>query len=524
MALTVREMLQMEEMRGYEIISGGGGLDREVVTVSVMDAPDIFQWLRGGELVLTSGYTIKDEPESIAGLIEKIDRAGAAALFIKMGRFIEKLPRDVIDISNELRFPIIFMPFDRAFIDVINPVLSRLVWTQSEIIRHSVSIHQAFVDIALHDKDISEVVAALQKLLKRDAVFFDTMFDRIFAPDGVALSENFRQCFLTEYTCIPVESDKVPYGFFVLLEKNSKIDEYDRITLEHAATYTKLIMQKKLSNMQVEKRYRDQFVQDIILSNIKSDLEMSQRSRLFGRELNGDYCVFIVDIDHFKLKFASLPQAKSGEKLNRMANSIFDAALGVFKAEGFSVFYTFFSDHAVFILYEISKGMKGRIDACIGHIHRTAREKFACTVTIAAGGTEKDKMNISKSFQEAKRAIKIARLVYGEGSTAFYDNLGIYKLLDQMKETPGVDSFYRDSLDRLFEYDKDKNGGLIQTLTALIDNNWNLKQTAKSCFFHYNTVKYRYHKIEEILGKDLSCTSERLNLELAVRLFQMSEP
>lgn len=524
MALTVRELLRMEEMQGYEVISGGEGLDREVVSVSVMDAPDIYRWLRGGELVLTSGYTIKDDPESVAGLIEKIDRTGAAALFIKMGRFIEKLPQDAVDASDRLGFPIVFMPFDRAFIDVINPVLSRIVWAQSEIIRHSISIHQAFVDIALHEKGIAEVVAALQKLLKRNAVFYDTMFDRLFAPPGVTTDEAFKQRFAEDYTCIPVESDNVRYGFFVLLEKDSTIDEYDRITLEHAATYVKLMMQKKISNMQVEKRFRDQFVQDIIFNNIKNDSELLQRSRLFGWEFKGDFCVFLVGIDDFKNRFASLSQAKNGDRLNRMATGIFEAALDLFPANGLSVIDTFFSDHAVFIMNEIGAEAKDRIGACIDDIHRMAREKFGCTVTVAAGGTEKSRMGIYKSYREAKRALKIAGIAYGPGSTAFYGDLGMYQFLDQVKDAPGVVSFYRGSLGRLFEYDRDKKGELVRTLTALIDNDWNLKQTAKACFFHYNTVKYRYHKIEEILGTDLSATSAKLNLELAVRLYRMSAP
>ena len=523
MAITVRELIQMEEMADYTILSGGKGLDREVLTVSVMDAPDVFQWLRGGELVLTSGYTMKDHPETIAELIENINKAGAAALFIKMGRFIEELPREAIEVSERLQFPIVFMPYNHPFTDVINPVLSRIVWNQSQVIRHSVSIHQAFVDIALHDKGIREVVTALQKLLKRNTVFCDTMFDRIFTPADLQLQEDFMERCADEYTCIPVESEKVPYGFFVLLEKESQINEYDRITLEHASTYVKLMMQKKISNMQVEKRYRDQFVEDLIFSNIKSDAEIIQRSKLFGWEFKGDYRVFIVGIDHFKNQFENLMYSESGEQLNRMAGSVFDAARGVFKSGGLSVIYTFFSDHAVFIMNGIGAGMKPQISSVAANIHRAIKEKFGCTVTVASGSLEKNKMDISRSYQEAKRALKIAEVVYGVDSTVFYEDLGLYKILDQISSAPGVAAYCRDSLDELIRYDREKKGELIRTLIALIENDWNLKQTAKVCFFHYNTVKYRYHKIQEFLGIDLSATSAKLNLELAVRMYQISE-
>ena len=36
---------------------------------------------------------------------------------------------------------------------------------------------------------------------------------------------------------------------------------------------------------------------------------------------------------------------------------------------------------------------------------------------------------------------------------------------------------------------------------------------------HYNTVKYRYRKIAEVLGKDLESPAVRINLSLAMELY-----
>lgn len=47
-----------------------------------MDAVDIENWLRGGEIVMTSGYIWKDNPKSILKMIESINNVGATALFI----------------------------------------------------------------------------------------------------------------------------------------------------------------------------------------------------------------------------------------------------------------------------------------------------------------------------------------------------------------------------------------------------------------------------------------------------------
>lgn len=100
--------------RGFEkfrVICGNRGLNREVSSVSVIDAPDIYNWLQGGEILLTSGYIFKDNTEYLLELIEKIAKNGAAALFMKLGRFIDDMPDEVRIKADELSFPIVYMPF-----------------------------------------------------------------------------------------------------------------------------------------------------------------------------------------------------------------------------------------------------------------------------------------------------------------------------------------------------------------------------------------------------------------------------
>ncbi len=42
--IKLREILSMPVFRNFRVVAGEGGIDREVGTVSVMDAPDIYKW------------------------------------------------------------------------------------------------------------------------------------------------------------------------------------------------------------------------------------------------------------------------------------------------------------------------------------------------------------------------------------------------------------------------------------------------------------------------------------------------
>ncbi len=72
------------------------------------------------------------------------------------------------------------------------------------------------------------------------------------------------------------------------------------------------------------------------------------------------------------------------------------------------------------------------------------------------------------------------------------------------------------------EYDKNHNSELLNTLTVILENDWNLKVSADVLFIHYNTMKYRYKKIASIINEDLNQSDVRLNLSLALKIYQMT--
>lgn len=62
---------------------------------------------------------------------------------------------------------------------------------------------------------------------------------------------------------------------------------------------------------------------------------------------------------------------------------------------------------------------------------------------------------------------------------------------------------------------------LLDTLLQIESNDWNLKITAEKMFVHYNTIKYRYKNIEELLNMDLSKQHNKFKLTMAIVLFKL---
>jgi len=161
MTITVRQMLRIPELRRMKIVAGESGLDTNLVsTVTVLDAPDIERWVHGGEFVITSGYIFKDDPTALVQVIENLSKGGMAAIGIKLERFLKTLPTEVIEAANKLRFPIINVPIDFAFSDIINPVLSNVVNAQAQELRFSEKVSQSFYELIMNGESIDEILVS----------------------------------------------------------------------------------------------------------------------------------------------------------------------------------------------------------------------------------------------------------------------------------------------------------------------------------------------------------------------------
>jgi len=90
--VTIRDIMELPVFKDARVVSGYGGMNKEVSSMTVAEVPDAADWLKGGELVVTTGYFIKDNCELQSKWVTDLIRGGAAALAIKPDRFLGTTP------------------------------------------------------------------------------------------------------------------------------------------------------------------------------------------------------------------------------------------------------------------------------------------------------------------------------------------------------------------------------------------------------------------------------------------------
>jgi purine catabolism regulator len=125
-------------------------------------------------------------------------------------------------------------------------------------------------------------------------------------------------------------------------------------------------------------------------------------------------------------------------------------------------------------------------------------------------------------YGQARRAVEVGRRVSGDGSTTFFDQLGLHRLIALVPDPAELATFVRDVLGPLAERTPEAVD-LRETLQVLLDTNFNVAEAARLQFFHYNTMRYRVGKLERLLGPLSSDPHLRLDVAVALRVLEISD-
>src|SRR5690606_38083843 len=109
-------------MQGVNVIAGAEGLGRQLNSVAVLAAPDAVSWLKGHELVVPSTFPLMRRRQPLDRMVEDLAARGVAVLGVQLNRFMTDLPPAMLRRVDDQKLPIVSLPMESAWTDVINPI------------------------------------------------------------------------------------------------------------------------------------------------------------------------------------------------------------------------------------------------------------------------------------------------------------------------------------------------------------------------------------------------------------------
>ncbi|MCD8221382.1 MAG: PucR family transcriptional regulator [Clostridiales bacterium] len=130
--MTIKNILENNDIfSDATLLAGQKGTDKEVTSVMVLEAADIENWGREGQLLLTSFFALQAlDVEKSREFLVKCRDLGISGLAVKMGRLINDIPSFFVDYCNYYAIPLITLPqdirYEQIIISILEPIITQL--------------------------------------------------------------------------------------------------------------------------------------------------------------------------------------------------------------------------------------------------------------------------------------------------------------------------------------------------------------------------------------------------------------
>ena len=180
------------------------------------------------------------------------------------------------------------------------------------------------------------------------------------------------------------------------------------------------------------------------------------------------------------------------EKIKRYVQFTFNARISLKQTD----YASFIHNHKVIFI------LKNVEPFAIQEIFKLVKEDRYFKDSIVSVSDSTDTVEeLSEIYEHAKIALEINS---EPDKINYYENLGLYKILFDVKNPKILKTFYNENLGKLEELDADKKEDFLRTLALYLKTGGNALKVAELNNAHRNTILYRISRMEEILGFDFS--------------------
>jgi purine catabolism regulator len=511
--ITVHDVVRLALPPGTTILAGAAGLLHQVTWVATPRATlPAFVNLRGGELALVSVAAIQalDERLTLASLVERLAPVPISAV-AALGD-VSDAARAAADAA---RIPLLRLP-EGADLREVEREVQRLIGDyEAQIDRRAAQLGSLLTQRSLAGAGLQGLLDTLAERTGQGVACYAATGElramKARGPIRVAL-QTLRPATPGSTTQLgqsiwvqPLGAGGERLGFLALA--GEKLDDWDRQAALQGAAALALELAKEHAVIAAEDRLRGDFVQMVLAGPPADGEALLRRGQELGYDLRKPHVALLCSVGKPDESAAARAAGALGNALAGLGIS----APTMRRADGI-LCYLPLSDPAQ-RPRDLAEQLIGRLAADLP----AGAAQSLPALTLAIG---KEAANVAawpRSLREAEQALLLGRQLLGASRVLDFSDLGVYRLLVLLRETPELWEFYRATLAALAEYDRKQGAELLKTLEAFFAHLGNLARTAEALHVHRNTLLYRLDRIGEISGLNIDDAEERLALWLALK-------
>lgn len=526
--ITVRRALELPGLRSGlpEVLAGADRLGRTVRWVHAGEVPHIASLLKGGELLLSTGYGLGTRPADQRAFVRTLAERGIAALVVELGPRFTRLPAALVDTARTAGLPLVQLHREVPFVTVTEEIHTEIVNGHYALLQRAEEVHRRCTEALLGGGGVPQVLGILADF-SGNPVFLETTDGRLLyaagaGPEGadpLQVWEGLRG----QHKDAPPPAGSVlvdvPGGGpgtgsvrarLALLPVRGLLTPVHRIAAERAAGILAVVLMQARQEEELAARGRGDFLTDLAEGRINAE-DAPAQARVLGFKPGNSPLLPVVmrlgDVLSPGGGWAVLARAV-GEELASVGVPVL---LGVRPVEGrvpLLLGLRTESERSA-VADRVAAALRAGVERA--GIQRPGAQPPVVVVGVAGGW--------AAASAGLRHAAETATAAQGLSDRPWYDarRLDIDLLLWRLRDHPDLAAFVDRAIGPLRDHDNRSKPPLLPTLETYLAHAGRKAETARELHLNRQTLYNRLARIGELLGTDLDDPQTVLALSLALR-------
>lgn len=545
--MTLYELLNLSKLKSVQLVAGEKGKDVTVSGAVMLDNPEMVDWMRTGELLLTTGYVLKENPQKQEEILRSLIQNKASGLAIKTRRYFEEIPPNIIDFAKANDFPVLQLPYYMSLSE-ISEIINRSIYLSEYNTAPATSLSHALFDIIQKNGGIKDIIDQGEEYVKGSLAFLNLHMKMscssvhfsdltgipinqgcIFTPEDAEryskLINLHGPVFLDDHKTLagkrallyPIKQGGELLGYLMCVFSSALLtDDSVRSLCKKIALAISLTMLKERTFISYKTRETEKFLDSLLTEGEMSYSDMVKSANYCNIAIDCPYiCCVITFVEQFELnetrQWAGIKAISRKKLIEDWASLSGGACRILVKHNNIILLLSQGSDAQPHEQVAMAREYCGQIKKTM--IDPNCSE----AVYIGIGEPAASLTSVYRSYSQALRVVDLMPKIQDE-------NIGCYRryiLYELLYDSPFAKLALTERLKPLLDYDLKHGTELVKTLEAYFNNCRNSVNAARDLFIHRNTLLYRLEQISKILDLDLNNNEQVLIIQLALKALIM---
>jgi purine catabolism regulator len=521
MEITVADVIALPEYKDIHFVAGEGGVGRVVRGANIIEVPTVTHWLKGGEILFSSGFAFGGDDERGCLLLEELSERNISALVLKPGDYLKTIGESMKRCANRLNVPLLAIPESRPYSHYMDPIYGLLLNQKAKTLEVASSIYGHLFNIAV-DSSYKSLCSFVSESLKQPVFLLDEAGKILAGSDTIhddvvysafAMLSNQEKCnvrFIHEMT-YPVEGKNTRFlsisidfpqkhcGYLVAIQTEEADYELSIAVLPFVARIIQIQEMHNFSLLQQENRIAGDLLGDIIEKRYEDLDIVIQRGKKLHIDLSEHLVVFVIHVGRKNMQkneFSSRANVISFSMRQMIREAIISVSPRVL-----------FLDHgdSIVALLQVRQSLKQTdLDRIVLPIFNLGIELQGFVFSVGISRIVRGVESVPKLYNQALTACKMATVKNPSShSTLFYSELGVGRLFPELKNSQEMKLLVGEVVEPILKYDRENQTDYFRVFQVFYANNGVISKTADQLFVHKNTMIKYLKTLEQITGFDL---------------------